>query len=80
MKNLIIPVFALSLIAACSSTKNPPIAGYEGLKQISQDEVIMRSQNCKEAGMRPVVQYVSQQFSSQSVEVPVAVNCYPTGR
>jgi len=81
MKSILLVLIAVTLTCnGCSSTSakiNPQISGYNGLRQITQDDVIMKTQNCKEANMRPVVQYVQQEFNGQTVEVAVAVNCYP---
>ena len=84
MKTTFIALAALAL-AACSTTPqylkdNAPIKGYNGLQQLSQEQVIQQTHNCLEANMRPSIEYMSQQYSNGSVQVPVQVNCYPTWR
>jgi len=79
LKLPIIFSFSIFLLAGCSSTKtgNPQISGYSGLQKMSQEEVIVRTERCHDAGMRAVVNYVQQEFSGQTVDIPVGVNCYP---
>ena len=85
MKTTFIALSVLSL-AACSSNpshapiNNTPIQGYQGLQQLSQEQVIQKTHKCVEAKMRPSIEYISQQYSNGSVEVPVQVNCYPAWR
>jgi len=87
MKTLLLVLFFALFLSACSSSphyqygasaENPRIAGYNGLRQLSQEEVIQRTHNCTDSGMRPSIEYMSQQYSNGSVQVPVGVNCYPT--
>jgi len=54
------------------------IKGYEGPRIMNQDDVIMNTRNCIDAGMRPRVVYMPQRYASGSVDVPVSVNCYPS--
>jgi len=84
MKTTFIAFAALAL-AACSQTpmyqkENAPIRGYTGLQAMTQDQVIQQTHNCLDANMRPSIEYMNQQYSNGSVQVPVQVNCYPSWR
>jgi hypothetical protein len=68
------------IITPTATTNGPAseIKGYEGPRIMSQDDVIMNTRNCIDSGMRARVVYMPQRYASGSVDVPVAVNCYPS--
>ena len=59
-------------------TDSAEIKGYEGPRIMNQDDVIMNTRNCIDSGMRARVVYMPQRYPSGTVDVPVAVNCYPS--
>jgi hypothetical protein len=69
----------VSLVSGCANTpRNTEIHGYDGPRILSQENVIFKTRNCIDAGMKAVVVYVPQRYPTGSIDVPVDVNCYPS--
>ena len=70
-----IVVFGVLTLAACSS--NPKLADYEGPKALDRADVIKGNKDCRDAGLKPNVEYLVQKTSHGKVLVPINVHCEP---
>jgi hypothetical protein len=66
-------VLSLLFLSACST---PTIPDFEA-RMLTRTEVINGAEQCKDAEMRPFVEYMSQKTSYGRVIVPVNVHCNP---
>jgi hypothetical protein len=62
----------LIVLVGCSSPKVP---GYTGPKALSEADIIASTRDCRNAYMKPVVQYYNQKTEFGEMKVPVNVTC-----
>ena len=76
VKKYLVMLPILALLPACAS--NPPtVAGAEKVEKMERRDVIRGVGECEDAGMKPYVEYVSQQTPHGKVLVPINVHCDP---
>lgn len=82
MKTIAI-VFASALVlSACAADKTPnvPVTGREEVHQMSRQEIINATVECKEAGMRAQVITAERKINNRPTDIIIDVYCYPQNR
>jgi hypothetical protein len=63
---------SLIVLVGCSSPKVP---GYTGARALSEADIILATKECRNAYMKPVIQYYNQKTEFGEMKIPVNVIC-----
>ena len=76
----LLPLLLLALLAACSSTQEPPNSSMTIDKEVQpmgRSSVISAIQECESSNTRAVVIYAKRKINGYTSEVVVDVSCAP---